>query len=444
MVLRVLVILGFLFSATLKSQINPASNYIGLDISTQPESADFNYDSCFALGVNMGMSRVGVFQNWTAIETAPDTFDMSVMDIANIYYPAHHMSVDLTLAPIHTNNLEVPSDLTSKTFDHPDLMNRFKSLLDTIKVHIPDVTLSSLVIGSEHDVYMGDNVLLWQQYKVFYDSVATYAKKLWPGIKVATELTFNGITAYNTFAQELNENSDYIGISYYPLNSDFTVKPVSTVPVDFKTLVDLYPEKPICFYQYGYPSSSVCNSSETLQAHFISQTFSSWDTYAENIQMIDFTWLHDLDTAYVNYYGSYYGITDTVFLEYLRTIGLRTSTGNGSDKAGLGMLRCQAKQRGYNNLKINCSAGIENSTLENYILTVNLNPAHSIISIDIPFELKNGELSIYNPLGQIEKRLSVIKNKHIVIPVADLPNGLYILVLQDGNKQARAKLTLSK
>ncbi|MCK9208685.1 MAG: hypothetical protein M0P66_16355, partial [Salinivirgaceae bacterium] len=301
MILRIMVLFGLLPSITIKGQITPVDNIIGIDVSTFPQNAGFNYDSCFLLGKNLGMGSVGIFQNWTAIETAPFTYDFAIMDIANYYYPAYSMPVDLTITPIHTNNLEVPSDLTSVAFDDPIFINRFKTLLDSIKVHIPNVTLSSLVIGSEFDVYLGTDAALWTQYANFYNSVSSYAKTLWPGLNVATELTFKGITSQNGFAQVLNSNSDFIGVSYYPLNNDFTVKPVSTVPVDFATLVGLYPTKPICFYQYGYPSSTVCNSSEALQARFITQTFSAWDTYAANIRMIDFTWLHDLDTALVNY-----------------------------------------------------------------------------------------------------------------------------------------------
>lgn len=435
-----------LYSTTAKGQITPTNNFIAVDISTIPQNASFNYDSCFALGRNLGMGSVGIFQNWTAIETAPLTYNLTIMDIANIYYPAHNMSVDLTIVPIHTNNLEVPSDLTTTAFDNPVFIARFKALLDSIKFHIPNVTLSSLVIGSEHDVYLGTNNSLWTQYTNFYNSVSTYAKTLWPGLKVATELTFNGITTQNTFAQSLNTNSDYIGISYYPLNNNFTVKPISTIPTDFETLVNLYPSKPLCFYQYGYPSSTTCNSSETLQAQFITQTFTTWDTYSTNVKMIDFTWLHDLDTALVNYYGSYYGNTDTIFLEFIHTLGLRTWNGNGTDKEAFIELQCQAKQRGYNNENIDCiTTGInDQSSNANNFIALFPNPVNNKLNIEIPFDLYNAEIKIYDQLGQIEKIFSKIKNRNISIETFDLSNGVYHLILQNGDRQVCGKFIIIK
>jgi hypothetical protein len=207
--------IGLVNSTLLNAQIDPANNIIGVDIG-MPENPGFNYDSCFALGANLGMGSIGLYQNWTAIETAPNTFNLTIFDIADFYYPLYNMPVDLTIAPIHTNNLEVPSDLVSVEFNNTTFIHRFKTLLDSVKAHIPNLTLNSLVIGSEHDVYMGSDSILWAQYTEFYDSVSTYAKTLWPGLMIATELTFGGITTYNTYAQILNTNSDYIGFHTIP------------------------------------------------------------------------------------------------------------------------------------------------------------------------------------------------------------------------------------
>jgi len=416
------------------AQITPLNNIIGVDVSTYPQNPSFDYDSCFALGADLGMGSLGLFQNWTAIETAPNIFNMTIFDIANYYYPLHSMPIDITIAAIHTNNLEVPSDLTTTTFDNPILINRFKTLLDSIKVHIPNIVLTSLIIGSEHDVYMGTNASKWSQYTTFYDSVSTYAKILWPGLKVATELTFSGITTYNVFAQTLNTNSDYIGVSYYPLNNNFTVKPVSTIPTDFSTLVGLYPSKQIIFYQYGYPSSSTCNSSEALQAQFIAQTFTTWDTYASNVKMIDFTWLQDLDTATVNFYGTYYGLTDTIFLEYLRTLGLRTWNGNGADKAAFTELQCQAKQRGYNNLNINCTVGLNEFSILQYDFTFFPNPFSAQTTLQTDNLLHNATLTIYNSFGQTVKQIKNISGSTVTLFRDNLPSGLYFIRLTQDNK----------
>jgi len=425
--------LMIVFYSKTEAQVTPSNNQISFDVSTFPQNSGvFNYDSCFTIGKNIGMTQVGLFQNWTAIETAPNTYNFFIIDIANYYYPLYNMSVDLTITPIHTNNLEVPSDLTTTSFSSPVMINRFKKLLDSIKFHAPNLSLSSLIIGSEHDVYMGANASLWSEYKIFYDSVSTHAKVLWPGLKIATELTFTGITGQNTFAQLLNANSDYIGVSHYPLNANFTVKPPANIVNDFSTIVGLYPTKPICFYQFGYPSSATCNSSESMQKDFITETFSAWDTYSNNIRMIDFTWLHDLSAADVAYYGSYYGITNAAFLEFLRTLGFREWTGTGIDKPALNELRCQAKQRGFNNLPLSCNTTNILDESQN-LFSVFPNPTKSIINFNYADNQKPMDVKVYNVLGELMMNKQ-ISNKELNI--SSLPNGIYFIQLNN-NKSVR-------
>lgn len=433
----IVITLALWLSVNLKAQINPLRNFIGVDITTAEKN---DYNTAFLLGKQLGMNSVGIYQNWTALETSPEKYNMAVLDIANYYYPSYQTAVDLTVTPIHTNNLEVPADLVNTPFDNPTFINRFKKLLDSIKAHTPNLTLSSLVIGSEHDVYLGYNALLWSRYTTFYKAVSDHARTLWPGLKIATELTFDGLTTKNAFAQTLNAYSDYIGISYYPLNADFSVKPISVLPSDFATLVGLYPEKPLCFYQYGYPSSPACNSSEEQQAQFIAQTFASWDTYASSIRMIDFTWLHDLDTAAVNHYGKYYGITSKAFLEYLRTLGLRTWSGNGVDKTAFTELQCQAKARGYHHMAIDCSGptSVDNSPADQVHTFTNLVQGETIL--EVPFDLKNSEIMMYNEWGQVVKIITSMSGGSIRLETSDLANGIYYLKLQNYQKAFNSKI----
>ena len=417
-----------LFSSIAQAQITPANNKISVDVSTyHVQNPAYNYDSSFLIGKNIGMSEVKIFINWTALETAPHTFDFTILDIANLYYPAYSMPIDINLNPINTNQLAVPSDLVSVAFNNPVFINRYKILLDSMKVHIPAVTISSLVIGSEIGAYLGNDSAKWSQYTIFYDSVSTYAKTLWPDLKVSVELQFSDFTNYNSYAQKINISSDYIGVSYYPLWGNFTVKPPYVVGADMDTLVRLYPTKPICYYQFGYPTSPTCGSSDSLQSEFILKAFQYWDYYAAHIRMIDFTWLTDLDTAAVNYYGTYYGLTDTIFLEYLRTIGLRQWTGNGIDKPALNELRCQAKQRGYNTLPLVCNTtGINGTFISDQNIKVYPNPASESIVIESPLLEANDRVLIFNSLGMPVKEIPMTQMS-LQINISDLPAGLYFI-----------------
>jgi hypothetical protein len=435
---------ALLYTSITRAQINPTNNIIGIDI-TLPQNSTYTYDSAFISCYNFGTRQIGLHFLWkSGIETTPGVFSLSNLDIANIYYPYFNVQVDLNIDPIETNILELPTDLVNYAFDDIVVINRFKILLDSVFHHIPNLQISSLVIGSEVDGYLGTDPVKWTQYTTFYREVATHAKSLRPGLNVACEAMYTGLTgSAATYLQALNSYSDYIGVSYYPINENFTVKPAAVVASDFSNVVGLYPAKPIFFYQLGYPSSPLCNSSEDQQAKFIEQVFQSWDTYHENIKMIDFTWLHDWSAETVNYWSDYYGISDTAFLGFLGSIGLRNWEENGSDKQAFIELECQAKQRGYHALPINCESGVT-SFISNDQITMFPNPAQTKLTIELPSDLQNFHLTIYNQFGQIETVSQNIHDRTINIDVSDLPNGLYFIVLHHSDQQISQKFLIDK
>jgi len=362
--------------------------------------------------------------------------------ILYIYYPYFNIPVDLNIDPIETNVLELPSDIATLAFNDTIVITRFKTLLDSVFTHIPNLQLSSLVIGCEVDAYLGTDSARWTQYTSFYSTVSAYAKTLRPGLNVSCEAMYSGIIgAASKYLKALNVFSDCIGVSYYPLNMDFTVKPSSIVATDFLNVVNQYPSKPIYYYQLGYPSSASCKSSELLQAQFIQQVFQSWDKYSANIKMIDFTWLHDWSHASVDIWSKYYGISDTSFLAYLGSIGLQTWNGKGKDKLAFKELQCQAKQRGFNSLPINCTNNISINNFNPDTDNVKLfpDPVQNILNIEASFDLKNTGIIIYNQLGQIKKIIRKLNGRKLKIETANLPNGIYFIDICFDNNHIKKK-----
>jgi len=407
------------------SQVKPSGNIIDISI-TQPQATAYTYDSAFRVCKKIGMGETGLFFPWTALETAPDTYNMAYMDIANAYYPAYNTPINITIAPIATDVLELPSDLRSLELNDPKVIKRFKTLLDTVFAHIPKLSLTFMVIGSEMDIYLGSDSAKWKQWTDFYDSASAYAKTKRTGLKTACEGTFNGITgADSSYMKRINTSTDYMAVSYYPLKADFTVEPPYIVSKSFKKVTSMYPSKQICFTQLGYPSSASCKSSLTLQQDFIKDVFGAWDTAAAHIQMIAFTWLHDLSPASIAYYENYYSVADTTFGAYLGTLGLRTYAGGGTDKPAFGELICQARVRGYNTLSCT-TTGIGATTENNPGFIVYPNPATGYINIQSDFE-KEAIMHIYDITGKQLKAIIIKPNQTTTLDISSLPAGLYFI-----------------
>ncbi|HFD92376.1 MAG TPA: hypothetical protein ENJ22_03730 [Gammaproteobacteria bacterium] len=130
---------------------------------------------------------------------------------------------------------------------------------------------------------------------------------------------------------DLLADLDSAALTYYPLNPDFTMRPVSTVATDFALMVSDIPGKDILLQECGYPSSPENNSSEAQQADFISAVFEAWDTYRNRIRLIDLAWQYDVAPTIVDQWVIDYGMAgnpnEAAFRAYLGSLGLANFDG---------------------------------------------------------------------------------------------------------------------
>lgn len=313
------------------------------------ESEKGDYIAGFAQVKAVGAAQIETLSlNWTDIEATPGKYDNPFLGIADGYYSTQKTKILLLLRPVDTNRKQVPTDLRHRRFDDPVMIDRFKKLLDYVFSQIPRLELAALAIGNEVDGYLGTNASRYAEYRTFYEAARAYARTKRPGLRVGFSAMMSGLndTARKPL-QDMNAQSDVILVSYYPLNADFTVKDPAVVRPDWDRVAALYPKRTILFTETGYPSSDVCKSSEIKQAEFVRATFRAWDAHADQVESIVFSWLTDLSPATVKGFTDYYGFSLPAFNEYLRTLGLRTHSGDGQDKQAFIALKEEASARGW-------------------------------------------------------------------------------------------------
>ena len=344
LVLLVVVMVLSVLTTTIQAQDTRGERQLAIDV--QAASGE-EYDDAFIMAREIGMQTLTLSLDWENLEPAPQAYDGTWLEIANIYYPAYDTPLNLVIRPIHTGTLRVPADLQNVAFDDPIMIARFQQLLDFVFSTTPDLTINSLVIGSEIDGYLGEDARRWEAYTTFAATVADYAREHHPNIKIAFEVMFPSFINPNVvpYLQTLNTYSDVVGVSYYPLQDDFIVKVPTVVHDDFAALVALFPDKPIYFYQLGYPSSEQLNSSEDLQAQFVTEVFEAWDTHQDAIGMIQFTWLTDQSADAVAGFEAYYDFSSPNFSAFLGSLGLRYE--DGTPKTALQTLTEAASARGW-------------------------------------------------------------------------------------------------
>jgi hypothetical protein len=114
--------------------------------------------------------------------------------------------------------------------------------------------------------------------------------------------------------------------TYYPLDQNFSVIPISEVPSHFKTLDSFAGNKPIYLTEFGCPASEVNGSSEDTQAAFVDAAFAEIKK-RPNIKLASYFLQADFSNQMVDIFEYYYKIKDDKFRAYLSSLGLRTADG---------------------------------------------------------------------------------------------------------------------
>ena len=325
------------------------ARHFGIHVS-QTETG--GYDAAFSLAKRAGMDVVPLSLSWTQIQT-DHGFDGSILDAANSYYSAQNVPIHLTIAsPINTNVADLPSSVRGLAFDDARVIGAFRVLLDSVHARLSRVQLHTFIIGNEIDATLGADDRAWSAYQTFFDSARSYARALWgPSLRVSSTLTFNGVKQGAVPLMRFVNDLDFVSVTYYPLNGDFTVRQNADVATDVALVLDRFPTKQVQFAEVGLPSSATNESSEENQAAFVTQIFRAWDAHADRIPFMAYLWLSDLSEqsaqSFVAYYGASGAPNSERFKEYLRTLGLRSFPGAGTDKLGFTRLQQELSSRGW-------------------------------------------------------------------------------------------------
>eukprot|EP01044_Picomonas_judraskeda_P009876 COSAG03_NODE_1235_length_4502_cov_2.986373_3_plen_204_part_00 len=137
----------------------------------------------------------------------------------------------------------------------------------------------------------------------------------------------------------LNNVTDGVLLTWYPLQSNFSVMPPSAGATYFSEMIATLPdEKCVIQQELGYPSgfnnaSSTDGSSPAAQAAFYAAALSGAAGLKPEAKrklrgVMPFD-LSDWPAATCEYFAQYYKISSPAFLEYLCTLGITEADGTG-------------------------------------------------------------------------------------------------------------------
>jgi hypothetical protein len=198
---------------------------------TQAHREDFGEVVTQAKSCGISSLPLSIF--WDDLEQQPSVYggDQNWLAIANRFFPVLGVDVQLVVSVIDTNNDRRPAWLKDQPFDSPACTQAFERFLGWVFGQVPQLGQTSLAIGNEIDVFLGNQVTKWRESSAFFNRAATTAKSRFPDIQIGTKMTWAGLIGFDLSTSSRNEvdmivgRSDHIAATYYPIAENFQMKP---------------------------------------------------------------------------------------------------------------------------------------------------------------------------------------------------------------------------
>lgn len=330
------------------------SRTIGYDILDVTEKGDFGANYAIASG-QLRSEFIQLLQPWSAFENNQQgVFDgeaIATFQTLNGFAESTGTKLSLIVTPIDIPGRFTPAYLENRKFDDPQVIASFNSLIDKLfnpgNGIVNPKNVIAFSVGNEIDQYnWTDNNDKPSAYKAFLQAIKPKINSY--GIPLHFTGTLYGLDqAANTW-KDLADVVDKISVTYYPLNGDFTVRSPEVIHSDFDSFFSKFGNQSVFLQEVGYPSSATLKSSEEKQAEFFCNFFSAWDKYIDRISHTSVLRLNDVSPSSAQATGVDYGLaSNSNFIEYIRTLGIRTWNDTGTNKKAYAVITEQLNRRNW-------------------------------------------------------------------------------------------------
>ncbi len=276
----------------------------------------------FKQAVEAGVTFMYISPKWSELEPKAGEFHFRDLEADIEKSRLHGLPVVMNLRVVDTNQRSLPKDLETRSFQDRSLRDRLLTLIDALARKL-EGRLSHVMIGNEIDAYFSPRPREVEAYAELYGVAARRLKELVPGLPVSATVTFGGLSEANGRLGPILDQTDFLALTYYPLEADFTFRDPATVGADFARILQAAGEKKVLLQEVGYSTSALNRSSEEKQAEFVAKVFAELRRQPGRFVGANFFLMSDFSEAMVEQFARYYGLPHADrFRSFLATLGL--------------------------------------------------------------------------------------------------------------------------
>jgi hypothetical protein len=317
---------------------------IGLDMNPPPSEpyTPTTLRKWFKIAVDAGVTSTKLSPIWRDIEKAPGEYDFLELESDSQLAGEFKLPIYLTIRVVDTNNTGVPASYAGWSFDDPRMAQKLKEFVVALAPHLHG-EVKWVSIGNEVDAYFSEHKNEIAAYRKLLDQVVGTVRETFPGTQYTVNFTFEGLAGFSEEFKPIVDTVDFISLTYYPLNPDFTFRDPAVVRDDIKKMIEAAGSRKVFFQEIGYSSAERLNSSEEKQARFLKNIFEALREFQSHIIAAHFLWMSDIAQSLVDQFGHYYKLPSSEnFKAYLATLGYFDR--NGRPKAAWKVFQQEAQR----------------------------------------------------------------------------------------------------
>lgn len=303
-----------------------------------PKTANAHYQTSLEAGITFQAFD----QTWAILEPRPGKYDFDDLDFQVDQAVRSNVPIAYNVRIVDTGHKSVPGFLQHRGWRDPQMQERLLALIDSLAPRFRG-HLQWIMIGNEIEPYFEAHRNEVADYSALFAVAAKRFRELVPGVQVSTTVTFDGLRLLDSLLKPLFDQSDFLSVTYYPMNPDFTFRDPGSAGSDFSRMISAAHGKEVILQEVGYASSPLNNSSEEKQARFFENVFRQLAAHRGVIVGANFLFMSDFSDTVVADLARYYNLPNAErFKSFLKTLGMFDD--KGRPKKGWEVFRQQASR----------------------------------------------------------------------------------------------------